>query len=1083
AASRKLTLGTNTGTSGTLNVRGGTLTAAGSVYIGFKGTGALNVSGGGTVSTTGTFSVADSPNSNGTVTVSGSGSKVSTSQLYVGSDDVTNGQMTIQNGASLTASNPYIGNFSATANGTLTITSGSSASLGSVTIGQTLGSGAVNIDGGSIVTTNSMFIGNSGPGTLTVSGGAKLTSTQNNSLIAPVFIGGTATVTGVGSQWTIVGNSSGDPVFSSQAVLVLGSKANATGSLIVADGGKAEIAATASGTNGNFRQIRLGVSSGSTGALTVTGVNSSFTTPYDIWAGYNAGTTGKITVSNGGTLNTGYTIVGSAGTGSAEVTGTGSVWTLIDSPNVPADYPHGLQIGQSSTSTGVLTIANGGTVNVNSTGGSVVLGGAVGSQGTLNIGAAAASPAAAAGTLNATNVIFATGATGTINFYHTSNNYVFATAIQGTGPGTVNFLSGTTILTGNNTYAGTTTISAGATAQFGNRGTNGGSNGLISGSVTNNGAMIVNLASLFTTYGGVISGSGTFEQAGTGTLALTGTNTYTGQTTISSGTLQVGNGGTTGTISNNVLNNSVLIFNRSNSFSYNGVISGTGSVTKDGAGTMTLNGVNTYTGGTAVQTGTLRLGGNDRLATTGRLFLFSAGTFDLGGFNQTVGDLSGPGTVAIGSSTFTAGTANDRTFAGRFTGNGAFGKQGSGLLNLTGNSPTYTGTTTVAAGTLAVNGDLSGSAVTVNTGAILGGNGTVGATTINGVVAPGNSIGTLNIAGNYTQATGSTYRVEINNTSAADLLNITGTATIQSGTTVNVLPAPGLYTVGYRYTILTAAGGRTGTYDNLVYNAPFLDLSLAYDPNNVFLDVTRSSVAFSQVAQTPNQIAAAGGAESLGPGNPVYNSIVGLASGDAQRAFDQLSGEIHASVQNAIVESSRFPRDAILGRLRQDVTGGGATQINAVTLGDIESAMAYAGKRHHPLAQMPRNPVAPVLAAWAQAYGDTGRTGGDGNAASTTRRTGGFITGIDLSHESMTSWRIGLAAGYQQTGLSVPDRASSATIDAYNLALYGSLQHGPLGLRAGAAYGWNNVTALRSIAFPGFTDSTRATYSSGVGQV
>src|SRR4029450_424352 len=107
----------------------------------------------------------------------------------------------------------------------------------------------------------------------------------------------------------------------------------------------------------------------------------------------------------------------------------------------------------------------------------VVVGGAAGSQATLNIGAAAASPAAAAGTLNATNVVFATGATGTINFNHTSNNYLFAPSIGGTGPGTVNFLAGKTILSGNNTYTGTTNISAGATAQFGN----GGSNGLISG--------------------------------------------------------------------------------------------------------------------------------------------------------------------------------------------------------------------------------------------------------------------------------------------------------------------------------------------------------------------------------------------------------------------------------------------------------------------------------------------------------------------------------------------------------------------------------------------------------------------------
>lgn len=500
-------------------------------------------------------------------------------------------------------------------------------------------------------------------------------------------------------------------------------------------------------------------------------------------------------------------------------------------------------------------------------------------------------------------------------------------------------------------------------------------------------------------------------------------------------------------------------------------------------------------GGTFINTGTIQ-SGVDAMKITGAAIITNTGTIGSTGAGRAVA-FSGAaihtlnlGTGSVLNGNVAGGTGTDNLVlqgsgtesAAKFSSFETLAMQGS-AWTLTGTGA-FTTSTTVSSGTLSINGTLTSPTVTVQSGGTLGGTGTVvGAVTNNGIVAPGNSIGTLNITGNYTQASGSTLRVEINNTPAADLLNITGTATIQSGATVNVLPASGLYAVGSRYTILTATGGRTGTYDNLVYNAPFLGLSLAYDPNNVFLDVTRSSVAFSQVAQTPNQSAAASGAESLGPGNPVYNSIVGLAAGDAQRAFDQLSGEIHASVQNAIVESARFPRDAILGRLRQDATGGGATQIATATLGDADSALAYAGRARHPLAQMPHNPAAPVLAAWAQGYGETGRTGGDGNAAGATRRTGGFITGVDLSRYGMTSWRIGLAAGYQQTGLSVADRASSATIDSYNVALYGGVQHGPLGLRAGAAYGWNNVTALRTIAFPGFADATRATYSSGVAQV
>jgi len=745
AVARNVTLGSGGAQSGTLNVTGGALSGVGTLTVGDFGSGTVNISGGGTVGASSVYLAVD-PGGAGTVSVSGSGSKLTASSLYVGMDAGATGHVTVQNGAALSAtSSTVLGYFDATAEGTLTVTGGT-VGTGSLTVGErgkgtftlnggatgtstnvTLGSnasgnGTVDISGaGTTWATGGMTVGSTGAGTLTISDGAKVTTTQNNTFAAPVFIGDTATVTGSGSQWTIVG----DPTGSSQAVMAIGTKAAATGSLTVAAGGKAEIAATASGTNGNNQQIRLGISAGSTGALSVTGAGSTFTTPYDIWAAYNAGTTGRITVSNGGALNTGYTVVGASGTGIAEVTGAGSAWTVLDTPNVPPGYPHGLQIASGATSVGSLTIANGGVVNVNAAGRTVTLGGSAGSKATLNIGGDALGPAAAPGTLNADTVIFATGADGTINFNHTSGSYVFAPAIQGAGPGAVNFLSGTTILTGFNTYAGTTAISAGATAQLGN----GGSNGIVSGNIANNGALIFNTSS-FPLYSGVISGTGTVEQRGPDTLTLAADNTYTGRTTISAGTLKVGNGGTTGTISNDVLDNSILTFDRSDNFAYSGVIAGTGELVKAGAGVLTLGGASTFTGGTSVQQGTLRLGGNDRLAAAGSLFLFSTGTFDLGGFSQTVGDLSGPGTVAIGTGTFTAGTANNRTFAGRFTGSGAFVKQGSGALTLTGNSATYTGTTTVAAGTLSANGNLSASAVAVAAGGTLTGTGSVGTVSV-----------------------------------------------------------------------------------------------------------------------------------------------------------------------------------------------------------------------------------------------------------------------------------------------------------------------------------------------------------------
>ena len=114
------------------------------------------------------------------------------------------------------------------------------------------------------------------------------------------------------------------------------------------------------------------------------------------------------------------------------------------------------------------------------------------------------------------------------------------------------------------------------------------------------------------------------DHPGTGSLTLTGRHPDPDRrqhlhrpTTISAGTLQIGNGGTTGSVAGDVVDNAALVFNRSDALTYGGVISGTGSLTKSGTGTLTLTGDNTYTGGTTISAGTLQIGnggttGSDR---------------------------------------------------------------------------------------------------------------------------------------------------------------------------------------------------------------------------------------------------------------------------------------------------------------------------------------------------------------------------------------------------------------------------------------------------------------------------------------
>lgn len=114
-----------------------------------------------------------------------------------------------------------------------------------------------------------------------------------------------------------------------------------------------------------------------------------------------------------------------------------------------------------------------------------------------------------------------------------------------------------------------------------------------------------------TTVAGTIEGiGGALVKTGTGMLTLSGTNTYAGGTTISAGTLQIGDGGTTGSVLGNITNNAALIFNRSDAVTFGNAIGGSGLVSKQGTGTLTLSGTNTYTGGTTVNAGVLVVNGS-----------------------------------------------------------------------------------------------------------------------------------------------------------------------------------------------------------------------------------------------------------------------------------------------------------------------------------------------------------------------------------------------------------------------------------------------------------------------------------------
>ena len=261
------------------------------------------------------------------------------------------------------------------------------------------------------------------------------------------------------------------------------------------------------------------------------------------------------------------------------------------------------------------------------------------------------------------------------------------------------------------------------------------------------------------TFSGVISGTGSLTKSGAGTLTLAGENVFTGGTTISGGTLSVstdGNiGGATSTInfSGGVLritgsslsdiedhdvnwtsfNGGFDIADASHTFTVEHVMSGAGSLTKKGAGTLLLTNNNTYTGGTTISGGTLRTGVANALPVGGNVTLTdSSGVFlDLNGYNQVINALAGGGrywsSVSLGAAALTVGSGNGTsTFSGRISGDGSLTKAGTGTLTLS-HSNYYSGGTTISNGTLKLGNNLSLGAqtgsLTMNSGTTLDLNG------------------------------------------------------------------------------------------------------------------------------------------------------------------------------------------------------------------------------------------------------------------------------------------------------------------------------------------------------------------------
>ena len=390
-----------------------------------------------------------------------------------------------------------------------------------------------------------------------------------------------------------------------------------------------------------------------------------------------------------------------------------------------------------------------------------------------------------------------------------------------------------------------------------------------------------------------VGGNVVVNQIGSGTTALTGANSYSGGTTITAGTLQLGNGGTTGSITGNVVNNATLAINHSNAFGFAGNISGGGVVRQLGAGTTTLTGTNTYTGGTVVQAGRL-LAGSAGAFVQNTSYTVNGGTLDLGSWDLTTSSLSGTGgTVALNAQTLTADQAGDSTYAGAITGTGGVVKAGPGVLTLSG-ANSYGGTTSVTQGTLsagAVNTFSSKSATFVASGA------TLDLAGHSQTLASVNNSGTVSLAGATPSTTltvtgpwvgnGGTLRLGTalgDSSSASDRLVLSGATAASGKTNVQITNLGGLgaLTTGDGIEVVSAINGATTTAqttkDAFSLAGGHVDAG-AYEYRLYAADANGAGENWylrSSVAAVPPTHGGAGGGSSGGVVAPAYRAEVPL---------------------------------------------------------------------------------------------------------------------------------------------------------------------------------------------------------------